>query len=244
MKTKKTSTILFMALALMLCSTDVTVVASVGTSFTYQGRLIDANEVADGLYDFQFKLYDANGGGNKLGVDANKSDVDVIDGYFTVELDFGSVFDGNERWLEIGVRPGDLDDPNVYTLLSPRQAITPAPYALYAAGGSGGESLWQVSGSDIYYNNGNIGIGTSTPDQRLTVNDGTIKASTSLSTGKSVEGVASNSGDYSNYGAILRQQVAGVGVSTATRVRPAIAPTTAATFRQMATMVVASTAWQ
>ena len=48
----------------------------------------------------------------KLGADVNKPEVDVIDGYFTVELDFGSVFDGNNRWLEIGVRPGDQNDPS------------------------------------------------------------------------------------------------------------------------------------
>ena len=50
-----------------------------------------------------------------------------------MELDFGSdVFDGDARWLEIGVRPGDQNDPNIYTILSPRQKITPTPYAIYA----------------------------------------------------------------------------------------------------------------
>ena len=83
---------------------------------------------------FQFKLYDANGAGNKLGQDVNKPDVDVIDGYFTAELDFGNVFDGNDRWLEVGVRPGDQSDPCAYSLLSPRQKVTPTPYALQTRG--------------------------------------------------------------------------------------------------------------
>jgi len=107
--------------------------APIGTVFTYQGRLIDANSAADGLYDFQFKLYDANIAGVQKGSTINSGEVDVIDGYFTVALDFGSgIFDGNDRWLEIGVRAGELADPNVYVLLSPRQRVAATPYALYA----------------------------------------------------------------------------------------------------------------
>jgi len=104
---------------------------SMGTAFTYQGRLLDANSAADGLYDFQFALYDSEDTQHGNTVEAN--DLDVIDGYFTVELDFGSdAFDGFARWLEIGVRPGELEDPNVYTTLSPRQEVTPTPYSLHA----------------------------------------------------------------------------------------------------------------
>jgi hypothetical protein len=127
-----------------------------GTAFTYQGRLIDANIPADGLYDFQFKLYNAEDeDGIQLGGDVNKPDVDVIDGYFTVELDFGSdVFDGNSVWLEIGVRPGDVND--THTVLYPRQEVTPTPYALQTRGIFVGSS-------------GTVGIGTKTPDRNLDI---------------------------------------------------------------------------
>jgi len=107
--------------------------APMGTAFTYQGRLIDANNPADGLYDFLFRLYDANVTGTQKGSTINIGEVDVIDGYFTVELDFGSkFFDGDARWLETSVRPGELKDPNTYTVLVPRQKVQPVPYALYA----------------------------------------------------------------------------------------------------------------
>ena len=130
----KISKILLVLFAVVLCFGLVGLAGPIGTAFTYQGRLIDSNEAADGLYDFKFKLFDANTGTNKLGPDVNESEVDVIDGYFTVELNFGSVFDGDDRWLEIGVRPGEQNDPNVYTVLSPRQEITPTPYALHIRG--------------------------------------------------------------------------------------------------------------
>ncbi len=56
--------------------------------------------------------------------------MEVVDGYFTVELDFGGgIFDGDKRWLEISLRLGDTADP--FTLLSPRQEVTASPYALY-----------------------------------------------------------------------------------------------------------------
>jgi hypothetical protein len=114
---------------------DVTLQAALGTAFTYQGRLTDGGSPANGTYDFQFKLYDAASSGTQVGSTVTKEDVTVTDGLFTVELDFGSgVFTGDARYLEIGVRPGS--STGTYTTLSPRQALTATPYALYALGAS------------------------------------------------------------------------------------------------------------
>ncbi|MHC4086623.1 MAG: tail fiber domain-containing protein [Planctomycetota bacterium] len=135
MKSTKILTILVLALGLVVCPPKVIGAAPMGTAFTYQGRLIDANNASDGLYDFQFKLFDGPNTltAEQMGVTIDVNEMDVIDGYFTVELDFGGgVFDGNARWLEISARPGELIGPDPYTTLSPRQALTPAPYALFA----------------------------------------------------------------------------------------------------------------
>jgi len=195
-----------------------------GTAFTYQGRLTDANQPANGLYDFQFKLFDAPTAGNQQGPTQSFFDVFLEAGYFTVELDFvGGASGGPEplplsldylkiwgsgeaRWLEIAVRPAivpqlaeSIQDysltafpeplPLVYTILSPRQKITPAPYALHAlssgtgpgpgpmVGGSGTDNYiprWRgtsdLEDSVIYQTDtGNVGIGTTTPGRKLDV---------------------------------------------------------------------------
>ncbi len=138
MKNAGMLTILVVVLGMMLSLVQVSKADPMGTAWTYQGRLIDANEAADGVYDFALKLFDdANTTtGVQQGITIDINDLDVIDGYFTVELDFGSdVFDGDARWLEIMVRPGGSNDVNDFVTLSPRQNIGPTPYALYALSG-------------------------------------------------------------------------------------------------------------
>jgi len=104
--------------------------AAVGTTFTYEGRLTDEDgNPLEGVYDFQFKVYDAPSSGNQLGVTVVSDNVTVLDGRFTTPLDFGGrVFTGDFRYLEIGVRPGNRLD--AYTPLAGRQQLPVAAYAL------------------------------------------------------------------------------------------------------------------
>ena len=143
--------------ALIFCQGQSLEAALMGTAFTYQGHLYDSNSIANGSYDLQFKLFDGPAGA-PIGSAVDKPSVSVSDGLFPVKLDFGSsVFDGDARWLEIGVRDGDLEDPNTYDTLSPLQEITAVPYALHTRG--------------IFVDdNGNVGIGTTPdPEDKLSV---------------------------------------------------------------------------
>ena len=101
-----------------------------GTAFTYQGRLMDADAPATGLYDFVFTVYDTGANGNVVAGPISRDAVAASDGLFNVSLDFGAgVFEGMDLWLEISVRPSGVGDP---TVLEPRTPLLPAPYAIFA----------------------------------------------------------------------------------------------------------------
>ena len=110
--------------------------APLTTAFTYQGRLSDAGNPANGTYDFQFRLFDAPTNGGQVPIVLAYPTVAVSNGLFITGLDFGSnVFNGTTWWLEISMRRAGTFGEFVF--LSPRQPLTPSPYALFAptAGG-------------------------------------------------------------------------------------------------------------
>lgn len=116
--------------------------AVLGTGFTYQGQLKKNGAPVTANCNFTFSLWDAAGsgsppaGGNQIGGDQTVNGVAVSNGQFTVTLngggEFGAeAFNGEARWLQISVTcPGDSGAAT----LSPRQPITPTPYALAAPG--------------------------------------------------------------------------------------------------------------
>ncbi len=127
MKTQKT----IVASALLFLG-GLTMASAQGTAFTYQGRLTDGTNPANGTFSLRFALYEVLDGGNGVGPPLTNNAVAVAGGLFTVPLDFGGgVFIGPARWLEIGVRTNGSAGP--HTPLSPRQSLTPAPYAVFAA---------------------------------------------------------------------------------------------------------------
>lgn len=116
--------------------------SALGDAFTFQGALDDGGSPANGEYDFRFILYDDGVGGAQVGPTVLSNDIQVSGGIFTASLNFGPVFQGDARWIEVQVRPGSSG--GAYTTLSPRQPVSPTPYALYAKNiplaGNGGAS--------------------------------------------------------------------------------------------------------
>lgn len=146
--------------------------APLGTGFTYQGQLTDDGAPVSGPVTLRFTLWTAAGsgspptGGVQVGAADVVGDVVVANGLFTVLVNDSGEFgagatNGDERWLQVEV----CDDPAcaAATALSPRQPLTATPYARFAAG------PWQVTGTTLFYNGGNVGIGTDTPEKKLTV---------------------------------------------------------------------------
>jgi len=101
-----------------------------GTAFTYQGQLKSSDVPYTGTCDVKFGLYDALTGGTQVGI-LTMTNLSVDGGFLTVQLDYGTgKFAGDARWLEMSVRcPAGS---GTYQLLTPRQALTAAPYALYS----------------------------------------------------------------------------------------------------------------
>ncbi len=98
-------------------------------AFTYHGRLTDAAQPANGVFEFEFGLWTDASRGTLLETRA-KTAIDVANGLFAVELDFNPRWiDGDERWLEIKARRLGAAS---YTTLSPRQRLAPTPHALHA----------------------------------------------------------------------------------------------------------------
>lgn len=149
-----------------------------GTSFTYQGRLMSGGAPAEGPHDMRFQLFNAALGGSRSGPTVCLDGVDVVDGVFVVSLDFGAVFDEAQRFLQVEVR-ADATAGNCglgeFTLLDPRQPLTAVPYALKVPGVDG-HSLDAADGSPanalFVHNSGNVGIGTLNPQKQLAVSAG------------------------------------------------------------------------
>jgi hypothetical protein len=133
MKTNPMPTFIQRAAVLLLLSTfNLQLPAHAqGTAFTYQGRLNDGANPANGTYDLRFQLNDAATGGNQWGQPLTNSAVAVSNGLFTTTLDFGfGVLTGGPRWLQVALR---TNGGGGFVFLAPRTALLPAPYAVYSA---------------------------------------------------------------------------------------------------------------
>jgi hypothetical protein len=103
-----------------------------GTAFTYQGQLQNNGSPASGTYNLTFSLFNTNTTGVSIAGPVTNNAVSVTNGLFTVTMDFGDgVWNGQINWLEIGV---ETNGGATFASLTPRQQLTPAPYAIFAGG--------------------------------------------------------------------------------------------------------------
>ncbi len=172
-----------------------------GTAFVYQGRLSDNGVPANGNYDLRFTAYDAVTNGNPASDSLTNANVTISNGLFSVNLDFGpGVFNGAERWLELGVRTnGSASD---YVLLSPRQHILAVPYAITAGHLTGSVADSQLSGNIPRLNSSQSFTGTVTASSFTGSGDGLTNLNAVARTGDTMSGtlnvnggLATSSGD-------------------------------------------------
>src|SRR5688572_22629658 len=76
---------------LLMSLTEIEAQTSMGTGINYSRSSMKlGSQVLDGVYDFEFKLFDAATGGNLVGDVVTRDDIDVNDGKLpTQTLNFG-----------------------------------------------------------------------------------------------------------------------------------------------------------
>jgi hypothetical protein len=105
------------------------------TAFTFQGQLMNNAAPVSGVYDLQFRLFDAVTGGTQVGPTLCADNLTVTAGQVATQLDFGSQFAGQQRFLEVAVRLDtglNCSNASGFTTLWPRQQLTATPNAVYS----------------------------------------------------------------------------------------------------------------
>ena len=127
---KRMSLFLSLSLAFGLLGSPVVVAQqSQLPTFTYQGRLEDNGADANGPYDLEFTIWDSESGGNQIGAARVEPDYPVVNGVFTLGIDYPEgTFAGDQRWLQVKIEG----------TVMPRQPIATAPVAEYALHGTAG----------------------------------------------------------------------------------------------------------
>lgn len=136
---------------------------------SFQGKLDSSGvEVPDGNYQVIFKIYDDSVAGNMLWNEAQT--VEAQNGLFSTMLGKiiplpDSVFLSANRFL--GIQIGSHPE------MPHRFPISSAAYSFHSlttdSGGPVADSDWTISGENIYRLNGNVGIGTDNPGDKLDV---------------------------------------------------------------------------
>lgn len=117
--------LLLLALMLRWLHISIAAAQTAGTVFSFQGRLQHNGKFVNDTCNIDFYLFDAPTGGNQLGPVQTKPGITVTDGYFTVGLDFGNVFNNTSRYLEArNVKCVQISTP---VNLVGRMEINPAP---------------------------------------------------------------------------------------------------------------------
>ncbi len=147
--------------AIAIC---VTLTAQKNEAITYQGRLKSGGAPVQGAVDLRFALWDKPSGGTRLAGMMDFPGVAVVDGVFSVQLGFDpDLFQDGDMYLEVLVR---TNPAQAYVLMTPRQQLSSAPFALKTRGIS-----YDTASDEMILgrNNTYTGVGENQPESQLHV---------------------------------------------------------------------------
>jgi len=141
--------------AILMCATFV--IGAIPDSINIHGKLLNnGGSPLEGTFDITFRFYDDPSAGSVLYSDLQTITTDS-GGIFTTLLPGVDVVDWDQdTWMELAIE-GEV--------LSPRINTTSVPSAFAGTG----SSLWTETGSNIYYNSGDVGILETSPSAPLHV---------------------------------------------------------------------------
>ncbi|MFC2084494.1 hypothetical protein ACFLS9_05510 [Bacteroidota bacterium] len=170
-------TLLF--LVVIILGFKIEINSQIPKTLSYQGVLSDTSGIykTDGEYSFTFSFYELSSGG--VPIWSETKSLHIKQGYFSTllgeEVPFGEgiQFD-RQYWL--GIQIGDESE------LTPRVPLSSVGYSFSSLRADTAkfsynsivDTIWSRNEQNIYYLNGNIGIGTSEPIDRLSVEGGKI----------------------------------------------------------------------
>jgi hypothetical protein len=125
----------YLALAALAVLSSLALAQPLSTAFTFQGELDNTGSPVSGVYDLRFTLFDAVTGGAQQGPQLCSDNVTVTNGKVAVQLDFGTQFAGQQRFLQVEARPDtglSCSNGTGFVALSPRQSLSAVPNAVFS----------------------------------------------------------------------------------------------------------------
>ena len=169
---------IFFTLALLVCGVII-VFAQAPQAFKYQAvaRNSTGEILMEQIISFRIGILEGSAGGTQVYSEIHNDTTNQF-GLVSLEIGNGTVVSGvfeeidwgsNSFFLQVEM---DENGGTNYQFIGTSQLLS-VPYANYSAT-TGDTSMWRKQSENVYYNKGNVGIGTESPSEKLQV-DGSLK---------------------------------------------------------------------
>ncbi len=165
----------FIIIAIMFMLFSLFSFAQTPEKLSYQAVVRDAenNLVTNRPIGIQISILQGSSSGTPTYIEQHNPTTNS-NGLVSIDIGTGLIISGDFASIDWGTNSyflkteSDLDGGTNYTIEGTSQLLS-VPYALHAKSAKNCNSLWTENNGEIYYNLGNVGIGTSNPGYSLDV---------------------------------------------------------------------------